>query len=115
MDLEEWLSHAVPVVEARYVRDYTVWLRFEDGVEGEADLTDVVFEPGEWVAPLRDVEYFKKFKVKFSSIEWPNGADFAPEFGSLSPSRLLRPEILQPGNSSARAAARFPVRPSSIN
>jgi len=27
------------VVEAKHVRDYVVWLRFEDGTEGEADLS----------------------------------------------------------------------------
>ena len=26
------------VVAARYLHDYVVWLRFSDGVEGEADL-----------------------------------------------------------------------------
>ena len=25
------------VIEARYVRDYVVWLRFRDGTEGEVD------------------------------------------------------------------------------
>ena len=96
MDLEEWLSHSVPVVEARYVRDYTVWLRFEDGLQGEADLTDVVFEPGEWVAPLRDVEYFKKFRVNHdtATIEWPNRCDVSPEFLHLrvlgfDPARII--------------------------
>jgi hypothetical protein len=26
------------VIEARYVRDYVVWVRFRDGTEGEVDL-----------------------------------------------------------------------------
>ncbi len=26
------------VIEVRYVRDYTVWVRFDDGVEGEVDI-----------------------------------------------------------------------------
>jgi Protein of unknown function (DUF2442) len=37
------------VIEARYVRDYVVWLRFRDGTEGEVDLRPElwgeVFEP----------------------------------------------------------------------
>ncbi len=79
MNYKEWASHSVPVVKARHVRDYIVWLRFEDGVEGEADLSDLVFKPSDWIAPLRNIEYFKKFKVRGSSIEWPNRFDVAPE------------------------------------
>ncbi len=68
------------VVEARYVAGYTVWLRFEDGTEGEVDLsrelTGPVFEP------LHDIEYFKQLSVNpnIGTVVWPNGADFAPEF-----------------------------------
>jgi len=94
MTYEEWISHYVPVVEARHVRDYTVWLRFEDGVEGEADLSDVAFKPGEWVAPLRDIEYFKNFTLNDVTIEWPNQYDVAPEFLHLKvlgydPARII--------------------------
>ena len=37
------------VIEARYLHDYTVWLRFEDGATGEVDLSaelhGPIFEP----------------------------------------------------------------------
>jgi hypothetical protein len=26
------------LVEARYVRDFVIWIRFNDGIEGEVDL-----------------------------------------------------------------------------
>ena len=67
------------VLEAKYVRDYVIWLRFRDGTAGEVDLGP---EPwGPVFEPLRDVEYFKKFTVhpEFETLVWPNGADFAPE------------------------------------
>jgi hypothetical protein len=35
---------------------------------------------GEIFAPLREVERFKRFRVGDWSVEWDNGADFAPEF-----------------------------------
>ena len=104
-NFDEWISHYVPVVKARYVRDYTIWLRFKDDVEGEVDFTEDLWGPV--FEPLRDIEYFRKFKVKGSSIEWPNGADFAPEFLHLralgwEPCEHLRPR---------RATASKPRRP----
>ena len=94
-NFEEWARHDVPVVKASYVRDYTIWLRFKDGVEGEVDFSEDLGGP--IFEPLHDIEYFKKFKVKYSSIEWPNGADFAPEFLHLralgwEPCEHLRPK-----------------------
>jgi hypothetical protein len=100
-DFDQWISHYVRVVKARYVRGYTIWLRFEDGVEGEVDFSEDL--DGPVFAPLRDIEYFKKFKVS-ESLVWPNGADYAPEFLHLralgwEPCEHLRPR---------RAAARKP-------
>ena len=68
------------VMEARYVRDFVVWLRFRDGTAGEVDLGQELWGPV--FEPLRDVEYFKKFTVhpELETLVWPNGADFAPEF-----------------------------------
>jgi hypothetical protein len=67
------------VVEVRYVRDYTLWLRFQDGTCGEVDISrsfkGPVFEP------LRNVEFFRQVRVdpELGTIVWPNGADVAPE------------------------------------
>jgi uncharacterized protein DUF2442 len=70
----------VDVVEARYVRDRIIWLRFEDGVEGEVDLSAELHGPV--FEPLHDPNYFRHFTVSpdLGTISWPNGADFAPEF-----------------------------------
>lgn len=68
------------VLEARYLRDYVIWLRFRDGTTGEIDLGPELW--GEVFQPLQDVEYFKQFTVhpELLTLVWPNGADFAPEF-----------------------------------
>lgn len=68
------------VVKARHVIGYTVWLRFEDGSEGEMDLSSELHGP--IFEPLRDPAYFASFRLNADTgtIEWPNGADFAPEF-----------------------------------
>ena len=66
------------VVEARYVRDYVVWLKFNDGAAGEVDLSAELYGPV--FSPLKDVEQFRQFSISLHTIAWPNGADFAPEF-----------------------------------
>jgi hypothetical protein len=66
------------VVEARYVRDYTVWLRFSDGTCGEVDLADELNGP--IFEPLRNLPEFKRFSIALHTLAWENGADIAPEF-----------------------------------
>lgn len=68
------------LIEARYVRDNVVWLRFDDGAMGEVDLSDRLYGPV--FQPLKDPEYFQTFEVdqELHTLVWPNGADFAPEF-----------------------------------
>lgn len=70
----------IDVVEARYVRDFTVWIRFEDGSEGEVDLSAELYGPV--FEPLRDLRYFSQVRVdpELGTIVWPNGANLAPEF-----------------------------------
>jgi hypothetical protein len=70
----------IRVLEARYVRDYVIWLRFSDGAEGEVDLEDELY--GEVFEPLKDEDFFKRFVLnpEWHTIAWSNGADFAPEF-----------------------------------
>ena len=68
------------VREAKYVRDYIIWLRFNDGAEGEIDLEAEL--EGEMFAPLKDQALFQRFRVdaELQTIVWENGADLAPEF-----------------------------------
>ena len=68
------------VIDAKYIKDYTLILRFSDGSEGEVNFEQEL--EGEIFKPLRDIPYFKNFIVdqELHTIVWPNGADFAPEF-----------------------------------
>ncbi|MCK4422440.1 MAG: DUF2442 domain-containing protein [Candidatus Omnitrophica bacterium] len=68
------------VTEAKYLHDYVVWVKFNDGIEGEVDLRSEL--EGEVFGPLKDTESFKSFKVDpvLETIAWENGADLAPEF-----------------------------------
>jgi len=67
----------IEVVEAAYRDGHRVWLKFNDGLEGEVDLGSELW--GEVFEPLRDPAYFAAFRVD-QTLTWPNGADFAPEF-----------------------------------
>jgi len=68
------------VKEAKYIHDYVIWLRFNDGAEGKVNLKDELY--GEVFEPLKDLEMFKSFRVDpvLETIVWENGADLAPEF-----------------------------------
>ena len=68
------------LVEARYVRDYVIWLRWNDGSQGEVDLREEL--DGPIFEPLRDPTYFRRFTLstEMHTLVWPNGADLAPEF-----------------------------------
>ena len=66
------------VIEAEYIRGYLVKVKFNNGeiklVDLENSLQGPVFEP------LKDINYFRRFTIHFNTIEWQNGADFAPEY-----------------------------------
>ena len=68
------------VTDAKYRGDYRVWLKFNDGTTGEADLSDRLYGP--MFEPLRDVTLFSQvaFDPDLDTIVWPNGADLAPEY-----------------------------------
>ena len=70
----------IRVTDARHVRDYVVWVRFNDGTQGNVDLSDEL--AGTVFEPLRDMAFFVQFEVhpETHTLAWPNGADFAPEF-----------------------------------
>ena len=63
---------------ARYVRDYVVHLEFDDGLEGDVDLSSYLGK-GPIFAPLVELSYFKQFTLEGGTLAWPNGADIAPE------------------------------------
>lgn len=70
----------IDIIEVKHVRDFTLWVKFEDGTGGEIDLSAELYGPV--FEPLRDVDYFRQVRVdpELGTIVWPNGADLAPEF-----------------------------------
>lgn len=68
----------IHVTNAKYIRDYQVWLSFNDGIEGIVDLSPELY--GEVFEPLKDKEFFRSFSLEGHTLSWSNGADIAPEF-----------------------------------
>ena len=68
----------IEVVKAEYIDDYKLLLLFNNGERRIVDLSDSL--KGTVFAPLKDINFFKRFSIKFNTVEWENGADFAPEY-----------------------------------
>ena len=66
------------VVKAEYVDGYRVKLWFNNNVTKVVDLKPSL--KGEVFEQIKDIDFFKRFTVKYNTIEWENGADFAPEY-----------------------------------
>jgi hypothetical protein len=68
------------IVEVKVVGDHSLWLRFEDGVEGNLDVAKLIAFKGVF-APLKDSTVFAKVELdrELGTIRWPNGADLDPD------------------------------------
>lgn len=66
------------ITQASYINDFKLLLKFNDGAEMIVDLENEL--TGSVFTPLKDKNKFEKFSIVFNTIEWENGADFAPEY-----------------------------------
>lgn len=68
------------VTEVKYLEGFKLQLTFNNDVIKVVDLKDelsgLIFEP------LKNETFFRQGSInpETNTIEWPNGADFAPEF-----------------------------------
>ncbi|MEO5341262.1 MAG: DUF2442 domain-containing protein [Magnetococcus sp. MYC-9] len=69
------------VVDARHEQEYRVHIRFNDGVEGVADLQETICHDHRTIfQELRDPAAFRSFRVEMDTLVWDNGLDLAPEY-----------------------------------
>lgn len=73
------MTEIVHVTEVEPLPDHRLRLSFEDGAEGEVDLSR-----RRWrgvFAPLEEQVFFDRVELdeELGTIVWPNGADIAPE------------------------------------
>lgn len=68
----------IRVTDATYLDDFRIRIALSDGMTGIADfrgrLDGPIFEP------LNDPQYLANFELTDHTLQWENGADFAPEY-----------------------------------
>jgi len=67
------------IVDVKPLDGYRLRLRFEDGAEGDVDVSELVPFDGVF-EPLRDRAAFASVRVDadLGTVVWPNGADLDP-------------------------------------
>jgi hypothetical protein len=65
------------VTGVKVLDDLHLYLKFNNGEEGIVNLASELY--GEIFEPLRHPDLFRQVYLTSRTIEWPNGADFAPE------------------------------------
>jgi hypothetical protein len=66
------------VSKAEYLDYFKIKLTFNNEEIKIVDLQNELNGP--IYKPLQQLDYFKNFKLKYNTIEWENGADYAPEY-----------------------------------
>ncbi len=69
------------VQEVKVVGEYKLFVRFDDGLEGEVNISEIIPFKGIF-EKLKDHKYFKTVKVnqELGTIVWDNGADISPAY-----------------------------------
>ena len=86
------------IISVQPLDGHRMQFRFEDGVEGVVDVTELVRFTGVF-EPLADPVYFRRVSVhdELGTVCWPNGADLDPDvlYGRITgqePALRLRPQ-----------------------
>ena len=65
------------VVEVKPEPDYSLFVRFKDGLTGRVRLRREELTGA--LAPLRDVEFFEQVFIDSGAVAWPGEIDLAPD------------------------------------
>ncbi len=70
----------VDIVEVKPIDGHRLWLRFEDGLEGEVDVSALVPFEGVFSSIKTEKDFCKVFVDReIGTIRWPSGADLDPD------------------------------------
>lgn len=98
----------IRVTGVEYVKDYTMRLEFSNG-----KLKLVNFLPllkGKLFEPLKDLRNFVQFGLTHWTLEWYNGADFAPDYLYRNGGGLKEPPLYGTKITIIRNNETFPIR-----
>ena len=78
------ISHTVPwrVTSVQSLPNSQLEVTFVDGTKGKVDMRDFLSSPtvdGTVFEALRDPALFSEARVVMGAVQWPNGADIAPD------------------------------------
>ena len=68
----------IEITKAEYLEGYNLRIHFNNGEIRIADLEASL--EGPICDSLKNIEEFRRFSIPYNTIQWENGADFAPEF-----------------------------------
>jgi hypothetical protein len=71
------MDKPIEVVAARAEADYVVTLAFSDGRTGWVDLHRYLW--GAAFDRVQDPDYFRRLRIRYGTVTWPDGTDIAPE------------------------------------
>lgn len=75
------------VVEAKANDDFSLDLRFNDGKFKRFDIRPYL--EYEVFKPLKDVNYFKRIRIAFGTVQWKDEQDISPETLYLEAQEIL--------------------------
>jgi hypothetical protein len=69
----------VYISEAKYIKNFKIFLKFNTGESGDVDLKDIIYKY-KTAEPLRDPVLFSRFYLdSWPTLAWSCGFDIAPE------------------------------------
>ena len=68
----------IRVTDVEYIGDYTMCLEFSNGQRKKVDFLPLL--KGKLYEPLKNHDNFVQFGLTYWTLEWYNGADFAPDY-----------------------------------
>lgn len=83
-EVEPTIRHSAPwrVISVAVLAEGRLRVTFVDGTAGEIDMRGFLSNPkldGTVFEPLRDPALFAQVQVVLGAVQWPNGADLAPD------------------------------------
>jgi hypothetical protein len=69
------------IVEVKVIKNYVLYLRFENDIYGEVDISKIVPFKGIFTK-LKNLDYFYTVSLnkELGTIVWDNGADISPSY-----------------------------------